>query len=105
MTHFDDREKAEERIFVGNNDQEFKISARRDKLLGAWAADLMGLDGALRDEYISSVVVADLKEAGDEDVFAKVYADLLASKVDITEHGLRREMERFLAQARTEFQS
>jgi hypothetical protein len=102
MTQFDDREKAEERRQATKEELEFKSQARRNKLLGAWAANLMGLDGDKAESYASSLVVEDLKQAGDEDVFAKVSADLKAANVEVTEHQIRREMETFLQQARTE---
>lgn len=100
MNQFNDREKAEERKFANSAEMEFKIAAKRNRLLGAWAAGLMGLGEDATAEYAASVVVADLKEAGDEDVISKVYNDLVAAKVDVTEHTVRRELERFGAEAR-----
>lgn len=103
MNQFDDREKAEERNFANNAELDFKIAAKRNRLFGAWAAKLMDLDENASAEYAASVVIADLKEAGDDDVIAKVYGDLLAAKVEITEHAVRRELDRLGAEARQAF--
>ena len=103
MNQFDDREKAEERKFANTAELEFKIAAKRNRMLGIWAAELMGLGADATTEYAGSVVIADLKEAGDEDVIAKVYSDLIAAKVEITEHAVRRELDRLGAEARRGF--
>ena len=99
MTQFDDRERAEEKKFASAEEKEFKIAARRNKALGLWVADLLGLEGDDANKYASSVVVADLAEKGDEDVFRKVFGDLQAKNVDVSEHVVRREMQRFLDEA------
>ncbi|SDW12477.1 hypothetical protein SAMN05444336_101189 [Albimonas donghaensis] len=100
MTTFNDREKAFENKFAHDEDMKFKASARRDKLLGLWAAELMGLSGADADAYAASVVVADLEEAGDEDVYRKVSADLEAK--GISAEPLRAKMEELLAVAKSQ---
>jgi hypothetical protein len=76
MTSFDNREKAFEDMYARDAELRFKVLARRDKLLGLWAADLLGKSGDEATEYASSVVIADLEHPGDEDVIAKVQADL-----------------------------
>jgi hypothetical protein len=100
MNKFDEREAAEENKFARDTEFAFKVVARRNKLLGAWAAGLMGLQGDEADAYAKSVVLADFEEAGDEDVFRKVQADLAAAKLDTSEHQIRREMESLLQTAR-----
>jgi len=76
MTTFDDRENAYENKFAHDEEMRFKADARCNKLLGLWAADLMGLSGVAAEEYAQTVVRADFKEAGHEDVVAKVAEDL-----------------------------
>ena len=100
MTQFDDREQTFEKKYAKDEENEFKIIARRNKLLGLWAAGLMGLEGDAADAYAKEVVEADFEEAGHEDVYRKVKGDLDAKGVDVSEHQLRREMEDKLAEAR-----
>ncbi len=76
MTTFDDRENAFENKFAHDEELKFKAEARRNKLLGLWAAGLMGKSGEAAQAYARDVVAADFEEAGDEDVFRKVAADL-----------------------------
>lgn len=76
MTTFDDRQKAFEAKFAHDADLKFKVAARRDKLVGLWAAGKLGLSGDAADAYAKSTVIADLEEAGDEDVVRKLVADL-----------------------------
>ena len=102
MSQFDERKSAEESNYVRNEELDFKINARRNKLLGAWAAGLMGLDGEAAAEYAKSVVIADFEEAGDDDVYRKIKGDLDAKAVDISEHQVRREMETLLETARAQ---
>ncbi|MGZ5933256.1 MAG: DUF1476 domain-containing protein [Rhizomicrobium sp.] len=87
---FEDRRKGFESKWAHDADMQFKIMARRDKLLGLWAAGEMGLSGEKADAYAKSVVVADLEEPGDEDVFRKVRADLDTTKY--SDHAIRRQM-------------
>ena len=75
MTSFDDREKAYEKKFAHDAELKFKASARRNKLLGVWAAEKMGMTGDDVEHYAKGVVLADLEEPGDEDVFRKVRSD------------------------------
>ena len=76
MTDFKDRERAEEAHFALEEETAFRIAARRNRLLGQWAAEKMGLTAEETDAYAKSVVQADFEEAGDEDVYRKVAADL-----------------------------
>ncbi|SPH21113.1 hypothetical protein ASD8599_01858 [Ascidiaceihabitans donghaensis] len=76
MSTFDDRENAFENKYAHDAEMQFKVEARRNKLLGLWAAALMGKDGEDADAYAKEVVKADFEEAGDEDVFRKVAGDL-----------------------------
>ncbi|MBO6824987.1 MAG: DUF1476 domain-containing protein [Sneathiella sp.] len=100
MSGIDDLGKAHEGKFALNEEQEFKAVARRNKLLGLWAADLMGLEGEAADAYAKEVVVADFEEKGDDDVFRKVRGDLDAKSVEMSDHRIRREMEELLVKAR-----
>ena len=99
MTQFDDREKAFEAKFAHDSDLRFKAGVRRNKLLGLWAAGLMGLSGADADAYAKTIVEADFEEAGDEDVFRKVRADLDAKSIAITDNQIRNEMHTLLDKA------
>ena len=99
MTTFDDRENAFEAKFAHDEEMMFKAVARRNKLLGLWAADLMGKTGDDADAYAKSVVVADFEEAGHEDVVRKVAADL-GDKSDADT--IRAEMAKFLAEAKAQ---
>lgn len=102
MTTFDKREEAFEKKFAHDAELQFKAAARRDKLLGLWAAEKLGLTGDAAVEYAKSVVVADLEEVGDEDVFRKIRGDFDAAGVVQSDHQIRRAMEEFHAQAVTE---
>jgi hypothetical protein len=100
MTTFDKREEGFEKKFALDEELQFKANARRNKLLGAWAAEKLGLAGADADAYVKSVVLADFDEAGDDDVFRKVRADLDAKgRKDISDQALRQIMNEFLAKA------
>ena len=100
MTTFDDREKAFEKKFAHDTEMQFKAEARRNKLLGLWAAERMGLGGEEAEAYARSVVLADLKEKGDEDVFSKVAADLAEKGVSVEDDELRSRMRELLAEAK-----
>jgi len=93
---FKDRQKGFEGKWAHDEEMRFKVMARRNKLLGQWAAGEMGLSGDQAKEYAMAVVQADFQEAGDEDVFRKVRADLDASKSDAA---IRAKMEELLAAA------
>ncbi|MDX2237801.1 MAG: DUF1476 domain-containing protein [Hyphomonadaceae bacterium] len=102
MTQFDDRERAEEKRFQLDQEQEFKAQARRARLLGEWAAALMGKSADEVAAYAKSVVLSDLEEAGEEDLFRKIRADLDAAKVAQTDHQIRVKMTEFLNEARAQ---
>ncbi len=100
MTTFDEREKGFETKFKHDQELQFKVEARRNKLLGLWAAELMGLGGADADAYAAQVIESDFEEPGDEDVFRKVFGDFQGKGVDKSEHQLRRQMEDLMATAK-----
>jgi len=99
MTTFDKRKDAAENKYAHDEELQFKAESRRNKLLGLWAAELLGKTGDAADEYAKSVVIADFEEAGDDDVFRKVRADFDAGGVDQSDHQIRRTMEELLAKA------
>lgn len=100
MSSFDERKRGEEARFARDGELRFKAEARRNKLLGMWAAEQMGLSEAHAKEYAASVVVADFEEAGDDDVFRKVSADLKAKGTSVTDDMLRQKMQQLTAVAR-----
>jgi hypothetical protein len=105
MTTFDNRENAFENMYAHDAEMQFKAEARRNKLLGLWAAEKMGLSGDAADAYAKSVVIEDLKEVGDEDVYRKVSADLAEKSANVPEDELRRRMQEFLSEAKTQLVS
>jgi len=96
---FEERKKAQEEKFAHDASLRFKAKARRNKLLGLWAAQLLGLDDKQADAYAREVVMADLEEAGDEDVFRKLREDFDAKGVEISDHRIRHHMELLMAEA------
>jgi hypothetical protein len=100
MNTFKDREKTYEAKYVHDQETNFKINARRNKLLGQWAAGLLGLSGPAAEDYAREVVKADFQKAGDDDVVEKVMADFKAKGVNMTESRLRIEMRNLLEEAR-----
>ncbi len=100
MSSFDEREKAFENRFAREQELEFKANARRNKMLGLWAAEKLGLTGDEAQAYAGSVIAADMEEAGDEDVFRKVRKDFDAKGVAVSDVELRHEMTKLLDQAR-----
>ncbi len=100
MTDISDREKAFENKYHHDEELRFKTEARRNKLLGLWAADLMGLTGDAADEYAKTVVKADLIEPGEEDVKQKVLKDFQSRNVDKSEHQLVRVMAELMDEAK-----
>ena len=99
MSTFDEREKAYESRFAHDEELRFKSVARRNKLLGAWAAEQLGHTGEAADAYVRSVVRADFEEPGDEDVYRKVRADFDAAGVPIDDAALRLKMRELLVTA------
>ncbi len=87
MTTFNDRENAFEAKFAHDAELQFKLAARRDKLVGLWAAEKLGLAGLEAEAYAKQVILSDLEEAGDEDVVRKLVGDL--ARVGIDEAGVR----------------
>lgn len=100
MTDFKDRERAEEANYARQEEMQFRVHARRNRLLGAWAAERMSLDAAETEAYAKSVVQADFEEAGDEDVIRKLLGDLVSAGVDIDESEIRAAMEAKAVEAR-----
>ncbi|MFC3705717.1 DUF1476 domain-containing protein [Devosia honganensis] len=92
MSGFEERKRGQEAKFAFDAEKKFRAEARRNKLLGLWAAELMSLDAAAAEAYAAEVVAADFQEAGDEDVFRKVSGDLSAKGVAITEEAIREKM-------------
>ena len=105
MTSFKDREKAEEAKFAHDAELGFKVNARRVKLLGLWVAEQLGITGDAADSYARDLVQVDFTEPGQEDVFRKVWADLQARESKVSEHQVRREMERLYAVAAEQIQN
>lgn len=102
MSSFDDRERAEEARYAMDQQTQMRVTARRNKLLGLWAAGLMKLSGEQAEAYAKSVVIADLEEAGDNDVIRKILADLSAAGVTVSESDVKEELARLLPVARDE---
>jgi hypothetical protein len=99
MTNLNDRKDAFENKFAHDEQLKFKATARRNKLLGLWAAELMGKSGDAAADYAKEVVASDFEEAGDHDVFRKVRGDLDAAKVEQSDHQIRRTMDDLMAVA------
>lgn len=103
MSGISDREKAFENKFAHDQELKFKAEARRNKLLGLWAAGLLGKGDA--DAYAKEVVASDFEEAGHEDVFRKVQGDLMAAGVSITDEAIRAKMIELLDEAVSQVQN
>lgn len=102
MTTFDDRERAEEAKYALDQETQFKVMARRNKLLGLWAAELLGKAGTQAESYAKEVVLSDLEEAGEEDVFRKIRGDFDAAGVQRSDAQIREQMAELLPVARKE---
>ena len=100
MTTFDDRERAFETKFAREEEMTFRITARRNRLLGTWAAGLMGLTPEETDAYAKAVVQAEFEEAGDEDVVRKILGDLVSANVDMDEARVRDALHELTIEAR-----
>ena len=100
MTTFDDREKAFEAKYARDEDMAFRVIARRNRLLGQWAAAKMGLTPEETDAYAKAVIQADFEEAGDEDVVRKLLGDLLAAGIEIDDAAVRRALSDQMVEAR-----
>ena len=103
MTTFDNREKAFENKFAHDADLQFKITARRNKLVGQWAAEKMGLTPEETTAYATSVVQADFEEAGDEDVVRKLIGDLTSAGIDVDDAMIRAALDEKMVEARRQF--
>lgn len=99
MTTFDKREEGFEKKFAHDEELKFKAMARRNKMLGLWAAEKLGLSGPEADAYAKEVVMSDFEEAGDHDVFRKIRKDFDARGVNQSDHQIRRTMDELLTQA------
>ena len=99
MTSFDKREEGFEKKFAMDADQKFKAEARRNRLLGMWAAEKLGITGDAATAYAKEVVAADFEEAGDSDVLRKVSGDFKAKGVALTDQDLRAKMDELMATA------
>ena len=101
MSSFDEREKGFEKKFAHDEELQFKVSARRNKYIGEWASKILGYNPDQEKEYILSVIKADFAEAGDEDVFRKVKADL--KDHNISDEEIRKKMDELNEKAKSEF--
>jgi hypothetical protein len=99
MNTFDKREEGFEKKFAHDEELRFKANARRNKLLGLWAAEKLGLTGAEAEAYAKDVVVSDFEAPGDDDVFAKLRKDFDAKGVAQSDHQIRRTMTEMMARA------
>ena len=105
MSSMKDREEGFERKFVFDEELRFKASARRNKALGLWAAEKLGKSGTDAEAYAKEVVVSDIEEAGDHDVFRKIRKDFDAKSVTVSDHQIRRTMDELLGQAIQQLQA
>ena len=99
MTTFEDREKGFERKFAHDEELKFRATARRNKLLGLWAAEKLGLTGDEAQAYAREIVKADLAEPGEEDVFRKLRSDFDAKGIQLSDTEIRGQMHRLMAEA------
>ena len=105
MSTFEEREKGFESKFALDQEQEFKATARRNKLLGLWAAEKMGLSADGAEDYARAVVRADFEQPGEEDVYRKVAGDLEASGLQVSEGEIRRKMDELASIARDQIKN
>ena len=101
MSTFNEREKSFEKKFAHDEEQQFKVSARKNKYLGQWASQILGYDQEKEKEYIQVVIKSDFEEAGDEDVFRKLKADL--ADHNISDEEIRKKMNELNEKAKSEF--
>jgi hypothetical protein len=105
MTTFDKREEGFERKFALDEEMRFRAMARRNRMLGAWAAEKLGHSGAEADAYAKAVVASDFEEAGDHDVFRKIRKDFDDKGVAVSDHQIRRTMDELLGKAIQQLQA
>lgn len=103
MTDFKDREHAFEAKFARDEEMQFRVTARRNRLLGQWAAAMMGLTSEETDAYAKEVVAADFEEAGDEDVIRKLLGDLTSAGVEMDDAAIRTALVEKMVEARRQF--
>lgn len=103
MTNFNDRERGEEAKYAFDEENQFKIAARANRLVGEWAANLMKLTDEEADAYKKSVVQADFEEAGHEDVIRKILGDLTGAGCEVDEAEIRAKLEACTVEARRQF--
>ncbi len=101
MKKFDDREKSFEKKFANEEELKFKIESKRNKYLGQWVSSKLGYDAEKEKEYIQSVIKADFKEPGDQDVFLKIKTDL--KEKNISDEEIRKKMNEFNEKAKSDF--
>ena len=101
MSTFNEREKSFEKKFAHDEELQFKVSARKNKYLGQWASQILGYDQEKEKEYIQAVIKSDFEEAGDEDVFRKLKADL--KDRNISDEEIRKKMNELNEKAKSEF--
>ena len=102
MSGFDNREKAEEGRFALEAELEFKARARRNRLVGRWAAEKLGLTGAEAENYATAIIETDLEEHGDNDVIRKLKADFAAKSVTVSDHQIERTLSEKMQEARVQ---
>lgn len=102
MTTFDDRKDEAEKKYVHDKEVQFRIAARRNKLIGLWAAEAMGLPESERAAYAQEVIIADFDEPGDDDVVRKLLADFEAAGMQKSESEIRGEMHRLFEEAKAQ---
>jgi len=105
MTTFNDREKDFENKFKHDQELEFRVTARRNKLLGLWAAGLLGIHGHDAEAYAKKIIASDLERPGDQDVVDRILADFTAKGVAMSDHRLRKQMEELHALARAQIKA
>ena len=101
MEKFDERKKSFEKKFAHDEELKFKVAAKRNKYLGQWVSQKLGYNADKEKEYIQSVIKADFQEAGDEDVFRKIQADL--KDQNVSEEDIRKKMKEFDEKAKSDF--
>ncbi len=105
MSGFDNREKAEEGRFALEAELEFKARARRNRLVGRWAAEKLGLNGAEAETYAGVIIATDLEEHGDNDVIRKLKADFAAKSVTVSDHQIERTLSEKMQEARVQIKA
>ena len=105
MSSFDEREKGFEKKFAHDQDLKFKAEARRNKMIGEWAAEKLGLAGSEVEDYIKAVRRADFEEAGDEDVVRKISKDFQDKGVNVSDADIRAQLSDYLAKAVEEIEA